>query len=896
MARLPDETALGGAPIGASGRPIATFDTTGYSRGAEAEARGAAAMGEGAKALGVGLTSAGGKVADVARMWDEDENKLELARGKSVFLTGKIDTDVSFKDDQDHATFQNRYGTQIDKVAADATSQIVNPRTRELFQLSIADDVAKAKAAAGDQANKLWKDNTVADTLTKLDANRQAGLTTTDPNERMKLTDNSNFLIDGLADKNIITRETAVLQKKKWAEDFTIGKLSMLPPVEQIKELNVPRVGAEGGTPMQVAGQFIGAHEVKNRDTLAAFLNKAGGAKLDPATTAWCARFVNSVLYDTGLKGTGSDMAKSFLNYGTATDKPSEGDIVVLSRGDPNGPQGHVGFYAGPGSTPGTIKVLAGNTNNSVTVAEYPEGKVLGYRAISQAPRDAASQPAPALGSFLPEDTRVRLLRQAEAGAQKEFTTQSAAKTEQYERSIIDASAGIGSLPARSSIENDPSLDEPRRNTLLRQYDSAAGDVVGLQNFMNKFKDPNGGAFNPYDTEERKYVDKAFNALGADAAALQSVVSRTGIVPKSAAAQLRGSIVSNDPKRVADALTLSSNLINANPNAFVGVDGKKDFEDNAVAFRHYVDDLGMTADDAAKKIIQAQSPEYQAMKAKIKPEDIDAKIKKDLSINDLAGAFDQVPWIPFTDPKVGFDPKQRLEMYSQYAEGVKEHYLENGDWNLAKKQAANDLKKTWGVSSINGSQTVMQYPPERAPAYAGVADPAAAISKQAIEAVKIEAGTDIDRKSIKLQPIPGVTAQAYKSGQPVPYMLMWTDKENVVHMLNPGRAFVADPVQMKDAQSDQRRNDLEKRADEAGPLLDIQATRKAQQQASRRALAGQDTSAEVAARLPPVSDRTLPGGIPADSPEARGLPGGAEVLKKNVGAVVDTIKKQPLIY
>jgi hypothetical protein len=255
---------------------------------------------------------------------------------------------------------------------------------------------------------------------------------------------------------------------------------------------------------------------------------------------------------------------------------------------------------------------------------------------------------------------------------------------------------------------------------------------------MAKFKDPNAGPFNPYDTEERKYVDKAFTALGSDVAALQAVVARTGIVPKSAAAQMRGSIVSNDPKRVADALTLSSNLINSNPNAFVGVDGQKDFENNAVAFRHYVDDLGMTAQDAAKKIIQQQSPEYQAMKAKIKPEDIDAKIKKELSVGDLAHQFDQVPWIPFTDPKVGFDPKQRLEMYSQYAEGVKEHYLENGDWDLAKKQSANDLKKTWGVSTVNGSQTVMQYPPERAPAYAGIVDPAAAISKQAIEAVKVE--------------------------------------------------------------------------------------------------------------------------------------------------------------
>ena len=137
---------------------------------------------------------------------------------------------------------------------------------------------------------------------------------------------------------------------------------------------------------------------------------------------------------------------------------------------------------------------------------------------------------------------------------------------------------------------------------------------------------------------------------------------------------------------------------------------------------------------------------------------------------------------------------------------MKERYLETGDMNLAKKQAADQLKNTWGVSSVNGSSTVMQYPPERAPIYAGIADSANGISRQAIEAVKLESGADVDRKGIRLAPIPGVTAHAYKSGQPVPYMLMWTDKDGVVHMLNPGKAFVADPVVMRNTQTDQRRN------------------------------------------------------------------------------------------
>ena len=47
----------------------------------------------------------------------------------------------------------------------------------------------------------------------------------------------------------------------------------------------------------------------------------------------------------------------------------------------------------------------------------------------------------------------------------------------------------------------------------------------------------------------------------------------------------------------------SANLYTANPNIFIGTDGQGEFENNAVAFRHYVNSLGMSADGAAQRII-----------------------------------------------------------------------------------------------------------------------------------------------------------------------------------------------------------------------------------------------------------------------------------------------------
>jgi len=104
-----------------------------------------------------------------------------------------------------------------------------------------------------------------------------------------------------------------------------------------------------------------------------------GGVNLDPTTTAWCAGYVNSVLGQAGINGTDSLAARSFMNYGEQVDEPREGDIAVFSRGDPNGWQGHTGFFQGYDKD-GNIRVLGGNQNDSVSIESYPADRLLSYR------------------------------------------------------------------------------------------------------------------------------------------------------------------------------------------------------------------------------------------------------------------------------------------------------------------------------------------------------------------------------------------------------------------------------------------------------------------------------------------------------------------------------------
>ena len=148
---------------------------------------------------------------------------------------------------------------------------------------------------------------------------------------------------------------------------------------------------------MRVAGQALGLNETEQNAALKDYL-ATGGQNIDPATRAWCADFVNATLAKTGMKGTGSGMARSFLEWGQEVDQPQRGDIAVFTRGDPNGPFGHVGFFDGYNED-GTIRVLGGNQGDSVSIASYPAESLLGFR---RAGGNVVSEQPPYPPGFVP--------------------------------------------------------------------------------------------------------------------------------------------------------------------------------------------------------------------------------------------------------------------------------------------------------------------------------------------------------------------------------------------------------------------------------------------------------------------------------------------------------------
>ena len=138
-------------------------------------------------------------------------------------------------------------------------------------------------------------------------------------------------------------------------------------------------------TPLERAKADMGTWEWKGDDhnpKVVQYFQDVGHAWVKDDETAWCAAFVGAMLERSGIRSTRALNARSYLGWGSPVEleDAKEGDIVVFSRGDPNGWQGHVGFYVGHGMT--FINVLGGNQANQVNVKPYKKSRLLGIRRL----------------------------------------------------------------------------------------------------------------------------------------------------------------------------------------------------------------------------------------------------------------------------------------------------------------------------------------------------------------------------------------------------------------------------------------------------------------------------------------------------------------------------------
>jgi uncharacterized protein (TIGR02594 family) len=93
---------------------------------------------------------------------------------------------------------------------------------------------------------------------------------------------------------------------------------------------------------------------------------------------AWCSSFLNWVFTNAGFQGTGSALARSWLDWGEPLAEPIFGCVVVLEREAKDSWQGHVGLFLS--TEEDKVSLLGGNQLGEVRIHTYPISTVLGFR------------------------------------------------------------------------------------------------------------------------------------------------------------------------------------------------------------------------------------------------------------------------------------------------------------------------------------------------------------------------------------------------------------------------------------------------------------------------------------------------------------------------------------
>lgn len=135
---------------------------------------------------------------------------------------------------------------------------------------------------------------------------------------------------------------------------------------------------------LKLARQDLGVKETPGSESNPRVMRYWSACDYDPhpddSKDAWCSAAANYWMQQSGNPGTRAPNARSWTKWGAELKKPRPGAITVFWRGSPTSWKGHVALYIGPGSKPGTIKVLGGNQSNGVSIAEYSEAQLLSYR------------------------------------------------------------------------------------------------------------------------------------------------------------------------------------------------------------------------------------------------------------------------------------------------------------------------------------------------------------------------------------------------------------------------------------------------------------------------------------------------------------------------------------
>jgi len=307
----------------------------------------------------------------------------------------------------------------------------------------------------------------------------------------------------------------------------------------------------------------------------------------------------------------------------------------------------------------------------------------------------------------------------------------------------------------------------------------------------------NGLALDPYASKDKTRADNLYSAAtrglepSQSAAIASAIIQQTGVVPQPVVNDIRKGLSSTSLPDVVSAAQTAQRISSYDPAVLARRDGGGDVQKAADDFTYYVNKLNMEPEEAAQRLIDNRNPEKQFTRKALEP--AAKEFIKSVEGEDLAAVFDE-SFVPLNDPQLGVNPAQEAGIRAEFlAIAEDQFYQANGDPDIAKNRAMEQMKRLYGVTEIGGTKTVMKHPPERywprlpEAGFLGLeGDPFGYAKKQLQDDIK-SFGDEIEDGSISLVTTPETDAMV-KRGELPAYAVLYKDA-NGVYQTIPGKLW-----------------------------------------------------------------------------------------------------------
>ncbi|RVD31419.1 transglycosylase SLT domain-containing protein [Mesorhizobium sp. M4B.F.Ca.ET.017.02.2.1] len=291
---------------------------------------------------------------------------------------------------------------------------------------------------------------------------------------------------------------------------------------------------------------------------------------------------------------------------------------------------------------------------------------------------------------------------------------------QQAEYKAYDDAMGLnietGKIVSEDQILSDPVLDDGDITKQLKAFRSKQKEDGGVGALVSAILAGSPAAsVNSFDGDQKSTANKAYDQMmkvtpqEQQPVVTQGFVKATGYIPDTLQAQVRQGAASKDPAIFAAAMSQADALQTVAPVSFGAVEGAADIRDKLASFRHFVNDRGMSGEEASQRILSQDDPAQKVNREVLKPK-LEA-FTKTLSVADVTNEFD--PGLFSSAPAAGVISLQSSALMAEYKEIAEEKfYATGGDEGAAKAQALAEMKTRWNVSNISGSPNLMRLPPE----------------------------------------------------------------------------------------------------------------------------------------------------------------------------------------